>query len=184
MHWQLLGISRLEFNVLNSEWGRSSDVLLICIVTCLSVYSRDIVLHSITQHACPHLSCMLTRHTKTNTHKLAHIDAHLLRIIESALFLPPGWPPCVIVQPWNMILFPAVDYYSPAMYQRTRQCSLASFFFCSPCQGGDGLKSKAERLFFQCWNISCDWGRAECAGWERGVSVKDSVHKGCAGQSY
>lgn len=58
------------------------------------------------------------------------------------------------------------------------------FFFCPPCQEGEGLKIKTEHLFFQCWTVSCDWGRAECAEWERGGPVKDSSHKGHVGQSY
>lgn len=106
----LRGNCRPEFNVLNSLKGGLSVVELLCIYTGVpGSISYGFNMSSF----CP--VSMFMRHTETNPHKLACIVTHSLRTIESALFLPPGWPPCCSVQPWNTIPFPPVLYYSPAI---------------------------------------------------------------------
>lgn len=127
-----------------SEWGWWSHSL--ATVLCRHQYNRAIY----------DLCCfLLIHHTDTKTHQLActnHTHVHTMRIIESALFLPSGWPPCFIVRLWNVILFPPVDYYAAAMQRRTRKCSfpLSWFFFFSVLAlKGNSLKSMSSFLSVQ-----------------------------------
>lgn len=86
---------------------------------CLGQYHRAGV-HRMQQCWSALLIFNTTQSDKTSTQNhslpLSLSLSHTVRIIDSARFpVSRPWPLCFIVLPWNVILFPSVDYYSPVL---------------------------------------------------------------------
>lgn len=144
----------------------------LCTLMCLGRYNRAVVFP-------PH--CMSSCVLSTCKHVIpgqTHTSLHIQKI---AL-----WEPCGQ-------LFPA-SWLAPALYcptmkrdhvslscrwslsghvaENKEMFSSISPALCSvPTLQGDRVW-RAGRLFFQFRTMRCDWGTAECAGWERRVSVE------------